>query len=351
MIQEDRTLTIDWEFWAQPLLGLAEVALLLVAVYLTIHQFTRTRASSYIERFNSKDALESRVAVDHWLEKHDTSRARLEALEQDPALRNHLRRFANLFQELGAAYQFRTAHRKTVRILFDALVVMYWERLCFWIYDYRARADPSLYSRFEYLYREVKSRHQKAAVLPEFVIAYGSLMDPDSLSAALGREVSSHELIPITLHGWVRRWSVAEEVNHDSRRILTTAVFLDLAEEPGAQAGAVLVRVTPEELEQVSAREKNYNRRDLRESVALVGGQSLQAAASAWAFVGSEQHRIGPETPDAVILQEYLERVIRAARRIDPAIETEIRRSVEKSGLRLAIGPYEFVDPVQASLV
>ena len=89
--------------WIEHLLGLTEIALLLAAVVLTITQFTRSRASSYIERFNASDAIESRVVVDLWLKEHQSTKARLLALEQDPALRTHVRRFANLFQELGAA--------------------------------------------------------------------------------------------------------------------------------------------------------------------------------------------------------------------------------------------------------
>jgi len=157
-------LSTDWSVWVTPLLSLAEIGLLFAAVWLTIYQFSRSRASSYIERFNSNDAMASRIAVDRWLEEHGTVKSRLDALEQDPTLRTHVRRFSNLFQELGAAYEFRIAHRETVRVLFDALVVAYWERLHFWVLHYRAHADQTLYSRFEYLYGELKAGEKPQAI-------------------------------------------------------------------------------------------------------------------------------------------------------------------------------------------
>jgi hypothetical protein len=190
--------------WIAAVAGLLELGLLLGAVYLTAYQFRRTRSSAYIERFNSRDMLESRVAVDRWLREHQTTSARLEALENDPHLLTQVRQFANLFQELGAAYQFRVVHRKTVGILFDALVVMYWEQLRFWIYDYRARLSPTLYARFEHLYREMHRQLRSSERNVEYVVGYGSLMDPASVSAALGRAVSPDELIPVTLNGFKR---------------------------------------------------------------------------------------------------------------------------------------------------
>jgi cation transport regulator ChaC len=340
--------------WIEPILGLAEIGLLLVAVYLTIAQFTRSRASSYIERFNSSDTMESRVAVDRWLKGHATTKARLEALDEDAALRTHLRRFANLFQELGAAYQFGVAHRKTVRVLFDALVVMYWEQLRFWVHDYRAQADPTLYARFEYLYREIKSREPRVPDRTDYVVAYGSLMDAASLSAGLGRTASDGELIPISLKGWARRWSIGELVRlgsdpspTDTRP--TIAAFLDVEPDAAATTVAVMVRVSGREMKRLAAREKNYAALDVTAAVRLMGDRAVGPRASVWCFVGKDEHRV--DRKDAVILQSYLDRVAEAALRIDLSVEADVRGSAADAGLDFAQGPYEFIDPDQAALV
>lgn len=337
--------------WVTPMLGLAEVGLLLVAVYLTIVQFTRSRASSYIERFNSGDMFDSRVAVDRWLATHATSKARLEALAQDPALHTQLRRFANLFQELGAAYQFRVADRKTVRVLFDALVVMYWERLRFWIRDYRARADPTLYARFEYLYGEMRSGQQDPGARPQYVLAYGSLMDPASLSAALGREVLDDELVPATLSGWRREWSVGERVHLEDSGEAATAAFLDVTPAGGSSVSAALVEVSGAELDRLALREKSYVARDVRDDVRLAGDFPVSDQAVVWCFVGKPRFRVEAGRNDAVLLGHYLERVGRASRSVDPGLESQIRASAESSGFPIVDSAYTFVDTEQAGLV
>ena len=330
---------------------MTEIVLLLAAVYLTISQFTRSRASSYIERFNSSDAIESRIAVDKWLGDYTTSKERLEALANDPALRTHLRRFANLFQELGAAYEFGVAHRKTVRVLFDALVVMYWESLRFWVEDYRAQADATLYARFESLYNEIKARERKSRDPAEYLVAYGSLMDPESLGAALGRSVVASELIPITLLGWERRWSIGEQVRVGEGGESVVAAFLDVAPGPETSMSAVMVRVSPGEMKRLIRREKNYRQRDLSRSVRLIGDRSMEAGAVAWCFVGHPPHRVGPSDDGVVVLEGYIERVCAAARRLDPGMETALVESITATGFDRAAGPYEFVDREQASLV
>jgi len=340
-----------WTDWIEPVFGLTEIVLLLAAVYLTISQFTRSRASSYIERFNSSDAIESRIAVDKWLGDHSTSRERLEALANDPSLRTHLRRFANLFQELGAAYEFGVAHRKTVRVLFDALVVMYWESLRFWVEDYRAQADPTLYSRFESLYNEIKARERKSRDSAEYIVAYGSLMDPESLGAALGRSVVASELIPINLLGWERRWSIGEQVRVGEGEESVVAAFLDVAPDREASMSAAMVRVSPHEMKRLIRREKNYRQQDLGPSVRLTGGRSMDPGAAAWCFVGHPQHRVGPSDDGVVMLEGYIERVRAAARRLDPEMEAALVESIQVSGFARVAGPYEFVDREQASLV
>lgn len=337
--------------WLQPILGLVEITLILTAVYLTIAQFTRTRASSYIERFNSSEVLDNRVAVDRWLQHHATSTARLEALARDPKLTAQLRQFTNLFQELGAAYQFRVAHRRTVRVLFDALVVMYWEQLRFWIYEYRARSDPTLYARFEYLYHQVKPHLEKSASRAEYVVAYGSLMDPVSAAAAAGRKVTADELVPVILLGFRHAWSIGEHVRLGSSGEVSTAAFLDLTRDPSARLRAVMFRVSPKELRRLIRREKNYAPEDVSADVRLSGGHALPSHTTAWCFLGREQFRVDASRAKVVILQDYLDRVVSAASSIDEKLADDIWDTADQSGFTHIAGSYRFVDPEQASLV
>jgi hypothetical protein len=365
--------------WLQIVVGSAEVVILVLALWATVFQFTRIRASSYIERFNSKDMLESRVAVDAWLRDHPTTMARLETLESSPELSVQLKQFANLFQELGAAYEFRIAHRGTVEVLFDTLIVMYWERLEFWIEDYRASYDPTLYARFERLYRRVKRRSRPAAFRrmlrriwprsssgvedrrePEAghktddVLAYGSLMDPESAESAIGREVERQDFVPVTLVGMARTWSIGEAVRVGPDGLEVTAVFLNVEEvddEAAAEAAAVMFRVSRRELEELKVREKNYECRDRRPYLRDQWGVPLPEDVAVWCFEGKEDHRVDPSVAEAVILRRYVERVAKAAGAVSPGLPDRIKDSAARSGFRQVPGSYTFVDPQQQSLV
>lgn len=334
--------------WGQSILGLFEIVLLLVGVVITVRHFTRSRASSYIERFNSKDMLESRGAVEEWLRTHPTSRKRLEALEADPVLASQLKQFANLFQELGAAYRFKVAHRETVQTLFAELVIMYWERLRFWILDYRASAHPSLYSQFEFLYDEMKQvvgTPQRATL---YVVAYGSLMDPESLGRGLGRRVEECELLPATLDGYERSWSIGDGVMLEGEPL--QAVFLDAVPKPESQMEALILRVTHGELNQLRQREKNYTSIKVTRQVRLAGGRSLAPGIVAYCFVGIEDRRVEPRRDDAVILEGYVEKVVRGAALASPSLPEEIVHSAAVSGWRQVPGDdYRFADPRQAA--
>jgi len=243
------------------------------------------------------------------------------------------------------------AHRKTVRVLFDALVIVYWEALRFWIRDYRVRTDPTLYARFEYLYDEIKSRERRAATKTDYVVTYGSLMDAQSLAAGLRREVTEDELIPVTLKGWTRRWSIGETVRVGPDSSPIVAAFLDAGREEGAHLVAAIVRVNPNELRRLGTREKNYQMVDVTADALLVGERPVESQAVVWCFVGAEAHRVTPESEGVVILESYLARVSAAAERLAPDAAANVRSSAAGSGFETLAGEYRFVDPDQAALV
>lgn len=337
--------------WINLLFGFAQVALLLVGVYLTVSQFRRVRASSYIERFNSRDMQESRADVDRWLRDHPDPQSRLQALEEDPDLAASVKRFANLFQELGVAYQFRVAHRGTVRTVFDSLVMMYWERLRFWVVHYRATTNPSLYGRFEFLHRELSRRVRPGRVETLYVVGYGSLLDPESASRALGRPVFRDDLIPVVVHGYRRRWNVGEEVALGETGQRCTALFLNAAPEEGSRLSAAMMGVTPAELERLRWRERHYDVVDVTEATRLSGACPVHRGGRVLLFVGKQEHLVDAGSPEVRLLTRYVTRVVAAAEALSPATASEIREGVATVTAPRWDGEYRFLDPAQARLV
>jgi dephospho-CoA kinase len=337
--------------WIAPVLGLIEIGLLLAAVYLTIAQFRRNRASAYIERFNSKDMLESRVAIDDWYQRHSSRKEMLGELESNTTLATRLRQFCNLFQELGAAYQFGIAHRRTVRVLFDTIVVMYWERLRFWVYNYRIVTDPTLYARFEYLYQKIEKRSRSKDGSATYLVGYGSLMDAESVSSTLERRVVSDELVPVRLTGFKRAWSLGDEVrlNEDGRKVL--AAFIDLEPAANSTIDAVMFPISPGELKRVARRERNYKQVTITNQVQLIHGKPVQKEATVVTFLGEEKYRLTSGKHDAVLLIEYIELVGRGSRSISEELERELLTSATEAPWQKVSGEYRFVDADQAKLV
>jgi len=335
-------------------LAALEIVLLLVAVYLTIAQFRRSRASSYIERFNSTDMLANRVAVDRWLDATPGSRARLDAFEADHHLGGQIRQFVNLFQELGTAYQYRIAHRKSVEVLFDSLVIMYWERLHFLVEHLRARTDPTLWSRFEWLYHRMSRLAGPPTEAVTWVLGYGSLMDPRSTSQALGRTICDADLVPATLQGYTRSWTVGDRVRSESLDRELTALFLDATERSGTNMNATLVAVSNRELSRLERREKNYRLVNVTDAVRLSGGARPGPRARVVTFVGREECRIdsGAEAGEIMVPRRYVEFMTRVARSLGEPVMTEMEAAVgQVSGVPGLDGAYVFVDSEQRKLV
>lgn len=134
--------------WINILIEMPKFVLILLGIWFTVRHFRFVRASAYIERFNGGDNVKNRIEVDKWLDSTDSDEERLTALKQNPELLTRVKAFANIFQELGVAYKYRTVNRKIVWYNFDVLVVTYWQKLKFYFDDRRGNDDQSLYHKY-----------------------------------------------------------------------------------------------------------------------------------------------------------------------------------------------------------
>lgn len=226
---------------------------------------------------------------------------------------------------------------------------MYWKKLRFWIEEYRARTDPTLYARFEYLYEELRTERQEDRDLDLYLFSYGSLMDPVSAAAALGRRVDGAELIPAQLLGYARSWSIADDVVVGDAAGPQAAVFLDLDPSPDARTWGALLPVRRRDLDNLKRREKNYRLEEVTSGLRLAGDATLRRSAQAWTFLGEPEHRTTPE--DAVLLAGYRDKVLAAGRALGADVAEEIERLTDQAGFSLVDGEYRFVDAGQARRV
>lgn len=272
-----------------------EHCMLVLAAWLTWDQFRRNKAASFIQRFNAKDVLEVRSAVDGWLLRHSDNASRLRALDESPELNAQVRLLMNLFQEIGVAYEQGIVHRKEIRDYFDVLVLSYWGQLRFVVERARVQQGYTIYRRFERFAATMQEKRRNDTTVVTYVFAYGSLLLPESASRTLDRPVLMEDYVPARVFGWRRTWALLDRVRSSSDGSEQRARFLDLERQDGACTAGALLRITPDELARLKLRERNYLLEDIGAVTQVVHGRPLAEGGRRHSrivtFVGRPEHR------------------------------------------------------------
>ncbi len=337
----------------QALLAIVELTLLLVALALTAYHFRHQRATDYITRFNSQDFIDIRNRIDLWLRDYDANplrkrvheaqrqgqpipaedATRLDHLEarmllevrRDLGLRDGIRAFANLFQEVGAAYENRTVSVTYTTRVFDFLAPHYWDLLRFWIDDYRIeRRDPTLYRGFEKFVGALRRRpgrnehperleehlllREAASPKRLFVFGYGSLLESRSRGRVIGGTNSRHAV----LDGYARAWNTVNGVIFPDEIQPRPGLFLGLALTRTGACNGQAYELTAGELEAMDGREKNYVRIDVTPWCRLDGTPIANAVI--YTYVPRPEFTYEPgrdreRWPDLCIPQNYVDLV------------------------------------------
>lgn len=153
------------------------------------------------------------------------------------------------------------------------------------------------------------------------VFAYGSLVDPGSASATLGREVE--RTIPARLTGWRRRWSQARDnlscektfalaasgelppyvLGLNVERIERRSPDLEGHRLQTESLNGALIEVDAEELDRLDVREIRYRRVEVAESIEVADGELRFDSVVAYS---ARTEHFAPSPPEgAVILASY----------------------------------------------
>jgi hypothetical protein len=149
------------------------------------------------------------------------------------------------------------------------------------------------------------------------LFAYGSLVNPVSFAATLGREPA---IIPARLRGWRRRWSVvrdnlaaektfAEPGGELPRWVVGLNLEHDAAAESALAPNGALIEVSEGELSRLDLRELRYARIDL--GGAAAGAERFDRVV---AYI-ARPHHFAPQPPQgAVAMAPYLRTIETAFR-------------------------------------
>ncbi|HKJ37052.1 MAG TPA: gamma-glutamylcyclotransferase family protein [Solirubrobacterales bacterium] len=167
------------------------------------------------------------------------------------------------------------------------------------------------------------------------VFGYGSLVDPASASATLGRKVD--EVVPARLRGWRRRFSQARDnatcektfARADDGTIPAWILGLNVERNADAEEApnGGLIAVTEAELARLDVREIRYDRVEVTAEIEPSGAGDRNRFDRVITYVAKPGH-LAIEPPDgAVILRRYAEATEAAFELFGPAAADEYRRT------------------------
>ncbi|MCX6612206.1 MAG: gamma-glutamylcyclotransferase [Acidobacteria bacterium] len=321
----------------------------------TSQHFRHARSASFIERFNSEEYFSARMAVDRFAAQDPTFEAIIKAEvgqeEEDlERARLHVLMFANIFQEIGAAYRVKLVDRHYTWSVFGFLAQYYWKKLSPFVLRLRAiRNRYELYSDFEYLATEMLklddkySRFKNAAPTSSsdtnfHIFAYGSLMSPASARKTISIPESDPAWQAARLYGFERGWfTSAPAILGESRQTVNLA-FLALRKEHEAFCNGVLIPVSKKDLEKLDLRERGYQRIEVTPLVfPSVKGQ-------VFTYIIDKQST----PPSTLVSAEYIGGVEAAAASYGEIFAEEYRQTTLPQPFPITSESYYFADPVQS---
>jgi hypothetical protein len=154
----------------------------------------------------------------------------------------------------------------------------------------------------------------------DFVFAYGSLLNPQSLRRTLP-DIEFSACVPARAYGFVRTWSVAfpndgSQLDKSYRdadgRKPDVVLFVNLESAVGspataAAANGILVPVTVERIRELANRERRYQLEYISASVEVYPGfeSEVDGESRVAAFVGRTEFTRAEEVERGVISREY----------------------------------------------
>lgn len=185
----------------------------------------------------------------------------------------------------------------------------------------------------------------------EFVFAYGSLVR-DLASGAGGREVpDALEPRVARLRDHRRAWNVAMDNAltlpgykyyldaRDRSRPAVHVTFLNLLAAPGHLVNGILVPVEAAQLQELDRRERNYERREVTESIELAVPATGPTPARVWTYYGRPEACLrfaeGLRAGRAVIDRGYLESVRAGFAALAASALAEFERSTDPHRCRM----------------
>lgn len=166
-----------------------------------------------------------------------------------------------------------------------------------------------------------------------YLFGFGSLINLSSAQKSFTRILKQEDLIPIKIKGFRKVWNSIESIKFDNNDV--NGVFLNLQKDDNSTAWGVKVKITPDELEILKLREKNYSCININDDLI--------------AFMTTNDEKIAKKgDKNTYIPSKYIDLLKNALVNYDETFKKEyIKETLENFPFELKEGTYTFSDPIQ----
>ena len=175
-----------------------------------------------------------------------------------------------------------------------------------------------------------------------YLFGFGSLINIKSAQKSFKRILKQEDLIPVEIKGYERVWNALEDIKFGDKMV--NGVFLNIKENPNETIYGVIIEITPEELEVLKLREKNYSCINISSKNVL----KEDFKSDLIAFMTTNKEKIANEDDkNSFIPLKYIDILNEALNNYDKTFEDNLKKCLQNMPFALKEGTYTFSDPIQ----
>lgn len=175
-----------------------------------------------------------------------------------------------------------------------------------------------------------------------YLFGFGSLINVKSAQKSFKRILKQEDLIPVEIKGFERVWNAQESIKFED--VPTNGVFLNIKKNPTQTIYGAIIKITPEELEVLKIREKNYSCITISSSDIL----NKDFKDDLIAFMTTNEEKIAKKgDKNSFIPAKYIDILNEGLENYDEAFINNFKKCLQDMPFDLKEGTYTFSDPAQ----
>lgn len=175
-----------------------------------------------------------------------------------------------------------------------------------------------------------------------YLFGYGSLINLSSAQKSFKRRINQRDLIPVQIKGYDKVWNSIEHISFDENEI--NGIFLNLQKNDNVTTNGVIIKITPEELEFLKLREKNYSCISLPKECVT----NMKLDTDMITFMTTNEKKIAKsDDENTFIPSKYIDILTNSFSSYNEEFVEEFKKCLVDLPFKVKEGTYKFSDPIQ----